>query len=417
MDQKNQMKDYYKIIGVKPIASPEEIHARWIDLMRKFHPNGGKHEAFEDERAREINEAYGVLKDSSSRSEYDLRRAYQRKKKRLYLQRVVTPLALFITLLILGLVYLQRPGSVRRAKSSLPSTRGSIQNTTDPLSSPAVNELNVPTHTNPRNTMNVTNQQDEIDRMNQMDQRESPRHPNPTPTPKSHQSPHINTKTGHINQKDQKDETNKIGQTNKKDGINTKKPRNPISPKNQPLPMNASKERKASPPFAKAETSLTVNAATPLPGEPSHTEPLVSQLKQPSSGITEEEVRQFLEYYKERYVHQDIDGFLSLFSPKAVQNGRDGFDGIKKLYSDFFHQSNKIQYHLEETRIEIYRQVLISGLFYEHAAQVEARYQVDQKLVKKGKKKVWRGDIRWILVRENGALKILYLRFKHKERG
>jgi len=451
MDQKKQVKDYYKILGVKPIASPEEIHARWIELMRKFHPDRGKYEALEDERAREINEAYGVLKDSSSRSEYDLRRAYQRKKKSLYLQRVITPPAVFIILLILALVYLQRPGSVRPAKSSLPSTRGSIQNKTNPLSSPVVNGVNVPNQTNP----NETDQIDQRDQTNQIDQRKSPRHPNPTPTSKSQQSPHIKTRTNQTNETDEIDETNQTDQIDQKDQII------------QPLPMSVSKERKAYPLFAKAKTSVTVNNATPSPSELSHRDEinLINQtnqtdqidgtdeidqidekdeidqigqiaaldsltepdfLKAPNQPnliaetdqidqITEEEVRQFLEHYRDRYVHQDIDGFLSLFSSKAVQNGREGFDEIKKIYSDFFHQSHEIQYHLEDTRIEIYQEVLISGLFYEHAALVEARYQVDQTLAKKGEKRVWRGDIRWILVRENGALKILYLRFKHKE--
>ena len=454
MDQKDQVKDYYKILGVKPIASPEEIHARWIELMRKFHPDRGKYEALEDERAREINEAYGVLKDSSSRSEYDLRRAYQRKKKSLYLQRVITPPAVFIILLILALVYLQRPGSVRPAKSSLPSTRGSIQNKTNPLSSPVVNELNLPNQTNPNeidqtNQTNETNQIDKIDQTNQIDQRKSPRHPNPTPTSKSQQSPHIKTRTNQTNETDEIDETNQTDQTDQTNQII------------QPLPMSVSKERKAYPLFAKAKTSVTINNATPSPGEPSHRDKinLINQtnqtdqidgtdeidqidqidqiaaldsltepdfLKAPNQPnliaetdqidqITEEEVRQFLEHYRDRYVHEDIDGFLSLFSSKAVQNGREGFDEIKKIYSDFFHQSHEIQYHLEDTRIEIYQEVLISGLFYEHAALVEARYQVDQTLAKKGEKRVWRGDIRWILVRENGALKILYLRFKHKE--
>jgi len=141
--------------------------------------------------------------------------------------------------------------------------------------------------------------------------------------------------------------------------------------------------------------------------------PLFSQGNDSQTEITEEEVRQFLEHYKNRYIQKDRDGFVSLFSSKAVQNGRDGFNEIKRIYSDFFDQSRELRYQLEDTRIKIYREVLISGLFYENAVSVEARYKVDQILKKRGKKKVWRGDIRWILIRENGALRILYLDFKH----
>ena len=44
------MKDYYKILGVKPNASPEDIHARWIELMRKFHPDTRRWEKMEEDR-------------------------------------------------------------------------------------------------------------------------------------------------------------------------------------------------------------------------------------------------------------------------------------------------------------------------------------------------------------------------------
>jgi hypothetical protein len=138
----------------------------------------------------------------------------------------------------------------------------------------------------------------------------------------------------------------------------------------------------------------------------------IVQLKQPSPAITDEKVNQFLQHYKKHYVRQDIDGLLSLFSPRALQNGRDRIDEIRKIYSDFFHQSHELGYRLEDTRIAIYHEALISGLFYEYAVVVEARYQIDQTLIKKGEKKVWRGNIRWVLVTENGALKVLHLDFK-----
>jgi ketosteroid isomerase-like protein len=120
---------------------------------------------------------------------------------------------------------------------------------------------------------------------------------------------------------------------------------------------------------------------------------------------TEEEVRRFIANYIERYTQKDIDGFLSLFSPQAVQNQRDGLDEIKKIYSDFFDKSKELRYHMEDTRIEIFK------------SSVKARslYEVDQILKKRGKKKVWRGEIRWILIRENGTLRIRSLDFKSQK--
>jgi len=79
----------------------------------------------------------------------------------------------------------------------------------------------------------------------------------------------------------------------------------------------------------------------------------VIQLKQPSLIATEQEVTQFFADYVERYNQKDIDGFLSLFSPKAIQNQRDGFNEIRRIYSDYFNKSRKLSYHLEDIKIKI----------------------------------------------------------------
>ena len=121
--------------------------------------------------------------------------------------------------------------------------------------------------------------------------------------------------------------------------------------------------------------------------------------KLPSPIATEEEVRRFFSHYVERYNQKDIDGFLSLFSPKAIQNQRDGFNEIRRLYSDFFDKSRKLRYHLEDMKINV----------YQNAAEAKGHYKLVQKQKGRWKKKVWKGNIRWILVRENGALKIRHL--------
>jgi len=179
-----------------------------------------------------------------------------------------------------------------------------------------------------------------------------------------------------------------------------------IAKKDMKVKGGGSSPVEPSSPLVKSETAITANKSS-IEGQAR-----VIQPEQPTLIATEEEVRQFFADYVEWYNQKDIDGFLSLFSPKAIQNGRDGFNEIRKIYSDFFDQSRKLRYYLTDTKIEIYQKVLIFGLFYESAALVEARYKVDQILNKRGKKKVWTGDIRWILVRENGAPKILCLDFK-----
>jgi curved DNA-binding protein len=65
-----QFKDYYDILGVSRDASKEDIQRAYRKLARKFHPDLNK-EAGSDEKFKEINEAYEVLKDPAKREKYD----------------------------------------------------------------------------------------------------------------------------------------------------------------------------------------------------------------------------------------------------------------------------------------------------------------------------------------------------------
>lgn len=65
-----QYKDYYKILGISRDASKDEIQRAYRKLARKFHPDLNK-EAGSEEKFKEINEAYEVLKDPAKREKYD----------------------------------------------------------------------------------------------------------------------------------------------------------------------------------------------------------------------------------------------------------------------------------------------------------------------------------------------------------
>jgi hypothetical protein len=130
-----------------------------------------------------------------------------------------------------------------------------------------------------------------------------------------------------------------------------------------------------------------------------------AQFRPPPLIATEEDVRQFFANYTKRYTQKDLDGFLSVFSSKAVQNRQDGLERIRKIYGNFFNQSQEIQYHMNDFRIEI----------YQNGVEIKARYELVQVLKKGGDKKIWRGDIRWILVKEREALKILFLDYQHQK--
>lgn len=62
------MRDYYQILGLKENASQEEIKRAFHQLAYKYHPDrpGGNEEKF-----KEINEAYQNLNDPKKRAQYD----------------------------------------------------------------------------------------------------------------------------------------------------------------------------------------------------------------------------------------------------------------------------------------------------------------------------------------------------------
>jgi molecular chaperone DnaJ len=59
--------NHYDILGVKKDASQEEIKKAFRRLARKHHPDAGG----DEERFKEINQAYEVLSDAEKRAQYD----------------------------------------------------------------------------------------------------------------------------------------------------------------------------------------------------------------------------------------------------------------------------------------------------------------------------------------------------------
>jgi molecular chaperone DnaJ len=55
-------KDYYKILGVEETASDADIKKAFRKLAQKYHPDTNKDDPNTEQKFKDINEAYQVLK-------------------------------------------------------------------------------------------------------------------------------------------------------------------------------------------------------------------------------------------------------------------------------------------------------------------------------------------------------------------
>jgi curved DNA-binding protein len=65
-----QYKDYYQILGVARTADADQLKRAYRKLARKYHPDVSK-EKNAEERFKEVQEAYEVLRDPEKRAAYD----------------------------------------------------------------------------------------------------------------------------------------------------------------------------------------------------------------------------------------------------------------------------------------------------------------------------------------------------------
>jgi hypothetical protein len=488
------MKDYYKILGVNREASDEEIRARWIELMKHYHPDLGRKEK-DDGRIKEINEAYHILKNPSTRMEYDLERDLRRSyvKKRARAQRgkgfyigIASVAGLLILLLILSLIISKRApvavqysGAIQHKETVKDDAPGKPKVPTSevyPIGPPPAQEggpkpprrvlsgwLSKP-ETSEKTDLSLKIEREEaplrvakaspaVSRSDQITPEEffpkpddlktsiphvavpapkteppKPSVPEPAPLTKPLPDKQIEKVLPVEIPKPEtvKPETGEkiaapSGEGTKPKGKGTlpaeaqqgRKPPVTAKPKE---PEKATEGRLPVPEFLPArESEFPAKVEPALPPIPRKEEarPVLPQDRPvkkevaiappPRPPSQEEEVRQFFAEYVDCYARRDIEGFLGCFSAMATQNWKDGMEGIRKIYTSFFNQSQDLSYRLEEPKIEI----------YQNGMAVKARYEVNQILKKGGARKVWKGQGRWFLTKEEGKLRIVSLDYQH----
>ena len=72
------MTDHYETLGVAATATPDEIKAAYKKLAMQHHPDRNQGDKAAEEKFKETNAAYDILKDADKRAFYDLERQRQR---------------------------------------------------------------------------------------------------------------------------------------------------------------------------------------------------------------------------------------------------------------------------------------------------------------------------------------------------
>ena len=401
------MKDFYKILGVKENASGEEIRERWIELTKRYHPDLREGMA-SDERIREINEAYQVLKDESTRFDYDFKRGLEKstpKKRerggdRFLTKKIFIPMGVLIFFIIVGFVALRwgltglKPEPVKLYKIKptveirIPPPNPSLKIDSEakasaeapkevsklaPPKTTKVLQISAPSST----SLPLTLAKGEVGSKKESSRQEGSKSEGPFQVEKE-----ASREVREVMPR----ERSQLVTGTREDRKSIEEPSAQPVLKQEALPKTEQEVLKG----ISKETSQQGTKVIPvLP-------PLLAK---------EEEVRRFFAEYIDRYTKKDIHGFLLAFSSKAIQNQKDGWEGIRKIYTDFFNQGQEVHYNMQDMRIEIYQNVV----------EVKARYEINQILKKEGEKKTWRGGICWVLVKEGGILKIVSLDYQNEK--
>jgi hypothetical protein len=164
---------------------------------------------------------------------------------------------------------------------------------------------------------------------------------------------------------------------------------------------------KPAPPVEAAKAAPQEASKIPKPESAKAPEPVREKEKKvasvsPSAIASDLEVRNFFDNYLVKYNRKEINGFIALFSAKAIQNQKDDVEKIRKTYENFFEQMESVNYEIAITGIEPKQDKL----------EVKAQYVLEG-IVSKGRRaQTWKGQIQWVLVREKGALRVLSLNYQ-----
>jgi curved DNA-binding protein CbpA len=381
------MKDYYEILGTEEDASGEKIRAHWRELVKPYHPDLERTEG----QGKRI--AYEILKNESARFGFDLEKTLKRsivkkarspKESRMNTKKIILPAGMLVLFVMVGLISLRWLHVGGPPELGAPDKRGRVSGKRTASQTPAVKTgpnvqggQEIPKEIKKEA---VPEESEEIVPMSEQASRSA--------------AEHLPTATAPVKVQ---------GEVPAKDGPKPVKEQRPQVAVKPEVPARVESEVPEAVPEAVAKVDLRPAEKMAIPGvvKPQP----VPKPAPPPLLAREEEVKHFFSSYIDRYNRKDIDGFLSFFSSGAVQNQKDGLEGIRSIYTKFFDQSRQLRVQLEGMKTEI----------YQNAVEVKARFKVDQILKRGGEGKVWAGTIHCVLVREDGALKIISLNYQNQK--
>jgi len=112
--------------------------------------------------------------------------------------------------------------------------------------------------------------------------------------------------------------------------------------------------------------------------------------------ITREEVEDFMQKYVRAYTRNDLNAFMSLFSPVAVENNTMTYNDIRNAYKETF--SEKINY---------YKILNMDIKTDNQAATVAGIYNINRYISSEDRWVKYSGKIVWKLIRENNQIRII----------
>jgi DnaJ-domain-containing protein 1/ketosteroid isomerase-like protein len=416
----NPEENFYVTLGLPMDTTPEELKQRWKKLMLLYHPDRQTgDEEWVSERAKKVNEAYSTLKDDARRLEYDRRlsetqqnnrhpsyaqqhtaepyRARQSKQFRplrsrsyressawdqfrKYLPKAMIGIYVLAAGVFLLYIYQQNRSSTLESELSAP---GQLRHQmTAQEQAPEAEPPIAPAPARP-----ATLQKEKIIVPSALPaERPSPfvaaggMGPERTaPSPKETRNPDAPAITPEL-------------RTENRGAI--------LSAVSSPAPAAAVQEKKPEPeqrPPEQGSPELQRSPARQEQPSPAITEAGSEQPRQPRVvGITREEVDAFMQRYIRAYTQSDIEGFMTLFSPAAVENNTMRYQEIRNAYRETFREKIT-DYRIQNMDIRTDGQ----------KATVSGTYSMNRYRSVEGRWVRHTGRITWRLARENSQLKIM----------